>query len=256
MSVYNYALGVCLVITFALTIKSRSGSSRSRANFPEEVKKHQCNFLVAYYISMLADWLQGPYVYALYSSYGFSKDDIAVLFVGGFGASMIFGTFAGSLADRFGRKRACQLYCVLYILSCATKHGKDYWVLMIGRITGGIATSLLFSAFESWMVCESNSRGFDSSVLDDTFSLMYFGNSVAAIVAGLVAQGAADAVALTPLSPGGIWHYGGYCTPFDISAGCLFVALFLITKGWTENYGDSTASSAGGGGDGAASANR
>ena len=38
-------------------------------------------------------------MYALYDLYGFSKDDIAVLFVAGFGSSMIFGTFIGSLAD-------------------------------------------------------------------------------------------------------------------------------------------------------------
>ena len=36
---------------------------------------------------MMGDWLQGPYVYALYSSYGFSQHDIAVLFVAGFGPS-------------------------------------------------------------------------------------------------------------------------------------------------------------------------
>ena len=27
---------------------------------------------------MAGDWLQGPYVYALYDSYGFSQEDIAV----------------------------------------------------------------------------------------------------------------------------------------------------------------------------------
>ena len=75
---------------------------------------------------MTADWLQGPYVYALYSSYGFSKHDIAVLFVGGFGASMLFGTFIGAAADKLGRKRLCQVYCVLYLLSCVTKHARDY----------------------------------------------------------------------------------------------------------------------------------
>lgn len=31
-----------------------------------------------------ADWLQGPYVYALYEYYGFSKTDIGKLFIGGF----------------------------------------------------------------------------------------------------------------------------------------------------------------------------
>ena len=32
-----------------------------------------------YWLMMAGDWLQGPYVYALYSSYGFSQEDIAVM---------------------------------------------------------------------------------------------------------------------------------------------------------------------------------
>lgn len=47
-------------------------------------------------------------------------------------------------------------YCLTYILSCITKHSPQYKILMIGRILGGIATSLLFSAFESWLVAEHN----------------------------------------------------------------------------------------------------
>ena len=46
------------------------------------------------------DWLQGPYVYALYQYYQMSKHDIEVLFVAGFGSSMVFGTFIGSIADK------------------------------------------------------------------------------------------------------------------------------------------------------------
>ena len=49
------------------------------------------------------DWMQGPYVYALYTQYGFEEGAIGKLFVAGFGSSMIFGTFVGGLADRFGR---------------------------------------------------------------------------------------------------------------------------------------------------------
>jgi MFS transporter, MFS domain-containing protein family, molybdate-anion transporter len=46
------------------------------------------------------DWLQGPYVYALYEYYGYQVGDIGRLFIAGFGSSMIFGTLAGSLADK------------------------------------------------------------------------------------------------------------------------------------------------------------
>ena len=132
------------------------------------------------------DWLQGPYVYYLYSTYGFGKRDIGQLFIAGFGSSMLFGTIVGSLADKqwessflfflcsssvcyqrrtyyicvcFGfrdRKRACVTYCIVYILSCITKHSPQYRVLMVGRILGGIATSLLNSAFESWLIAEHN----------------------------------------------------------------------------------------------------
>ena len=47
-----------------------------------------------------ADWLQGPYVYALYASYGFDKSAIGQLFIAGFLSSGVFGTFVGSLADK------------------------------------------------------------------------------------------------------------------------------------------------------------
>ncbi len=46
------------------------------------------------------DWLQGPYVYALYQYYGFDRGQIGRLFIGGFASSMIFGTLVGSLADK------------------------------------------------------------------------------------------------------------------------------------------------------------
>ena len=50
--------------------------------------------------SAAGDWLQGPYVYALYQHYGFDRGDIGRLFIAGFGSSMVFGTIVGSLADR------------------------------------------------------------------------------------------------------------------------------------------------------------
>ena len=46
------------------------------------------------------DWLQGPFVYALYQYYDFDRAAIGQLFIAGFGSSMIIGTLVGSLADR------------------------------------------------------------------------------------------------------------------------------------------------------------
>jgi hypothetical protein len=64
----------------------------------------------------------------------------------------------------------------------------------------------------------------------------------------MLAEAAADAVPLTPVVKGaggaaGIWHYGGFCSPFDLSALFLVIAFFLISSFWGENYGSSESAS-------------
>lgn len=49
--------------------------------------------------SAAGDWLQGPYIYALYEHYGYRVGEIGRFFIAGFGSSMIFGTVVGALAD-------------------------------------------------------------------------------------------------------------------------------------------------------------
>lgn len=153
---------------------------------------------------------------------------------------MIFGTFAGSLADRYGRKNFSIYFCILYILSCITKHFKDYNLLMIGRLTGGISTSLLFSVFESWLVCENNKRGFSNDLLGNIFSFAIFGNSLVAIISGFFAQKAADIKELTQTDFLGFesFNIGGFTAPFDLSICILIIAWIVISFTWNENYGE------------------
>lgn len=205
---------------------------------PPDYLEFQRQFQPVWILAIAADWLQGPYVYALYASYGYSPADIARLFVAGFGSSMVCGTFIGALADAWGRKRCALLYCVLYIASCATKHFNNFELLMVGRVLGGIATSLLFSTFECWMVAEHRIRKFSEGLLRYSFGLMFFVQYLAAIASGILAQAAADAVPLTSVS--GL-SYGGYTAPFDLSAILLVLALPAIALLWSENYGDQEA---------------
>lgn len=204
----------------------------------DKLARFQRLYLPAFLTAMLADWLQGPFVYALYQGYGIDRQHNGYLFVGGFGASAIFGTFVGSAADQFGRKNFALLYCVVYFVHCLTKHMNVFAVLMVGRIMGGISTSLLFSVFDSWLVAESQQRGFDGDQLGNTFSLAYFGSSIAAILAGQLGELAANARPLTEL--GGGLHYGGYITPFDLSNCILVLCMLIILNTWSENYGQNT----------------
>ncbi len=84
---------------------------------------------------------------------------------------MVFGSFIGAITDLIGRRNGCLVYCITYSLSCCTKHFNDFRILAVGRILGGLSTSLLFSVFDSWMISEHFSRGFDDKNLRNTFSL-------------------------------------------------------------------------------------
>ena len=118
-----------------------------------------------------------------------------------------------------------------------TKHVSQFSVLMFGRVTGGISTSLLFNVFESWLVCEHNARGYSPDLLSGTFGLAIFGNSIMAIIAGTLAQFAADFKPLTPpMSSGATLHYGGYCSPFDVSILFLLLCFGALQYLWGENY--------------------
>lgn len=64
------------------------------------------------------------------------------------------GGVLDSVILRRGRKKAALTYVLAYTLGCFTKHWNNFSILLIGRLFCGVATSLLYSAFESWLVAE------------------------------------------------------------------------------------------------------
>eukprot|EP01013_Petalomonas_cantuscygni_P036284 TRINITY_DN659_c0_g2_i1.p1 TRINITY_DN659_c0_g2~~TRINITY_DN659_c0_g2_i1.p1 ORF type:complete len:465 (-),score=99.02 TRINITY_DN659_c0_g2_i1:548-1942(-) len=221
---YYAFLGLCGAVFLAAFLQGHMGRS-SHPTSPQ-FSAFRNTYLAVYLVMMGADWLQGPYVYRLYEFYGFSPKDCGLLFIAGFGSSLVFGVLAGAISDRYGRRLACVLYAVSYILSCLTKHSRDFSILMVGRLLGGFATSILWSAFESWMVAAHRARRFPDEDLGSTFNLQITGNGLVAIVAGIVSQRAVDAFEGHPV------------VPFDLSILLLCVGLVLIISCWDENYGD------------------
>jgi hypothetical protein len=137
MANFPLIFGLSLVLNVAVTFRSSdlfkkymSGRSAESAVVVESEKelaqKKQWEtvlrkYLAVYLLATLSDWLQGPYVYALYADYGFSQHEIAVLFVAGFGSSMVFGSFIGGMADWGGRRNFVILFAIIYAASCVTK---------------------------------------------------------------------------------------------------------------------------------------
>mmetsp|Transcript_27704 Transcript_27704/g.59173 ORF Transcript_27704/g.59173 Transcript_27704/m.59173 type:complete len:497 (+) Transcript_27704:210-1700(+) len=196
-------------------------------------------YLAVYLLAAFSDWLQGPYVYALYDAYGYSQHDIAVLFVAGFGSSMVFGSFIGGMADQGGRRRFVILFSIIYASSCMTKHFKSFSILMLGRLLGGIATSLLFSVFEAWLI-GAHANANVMSHLGKSFSMAQYGNSIVAILAGQIANKAASYAEFKPTSEDSGFYLGGYLGPFDISLISLIICGSLASSLWEENKGESS----------------
>ena len=75
-----------------------------------------------------------------------------------------------------GRKKAALTYVATYTLGCLTKHWNMFGVLLVGRLFCGVATSLLYSAFESWLVAEhfkvrARARPMHAPLLSDALPL-------------------------------------------------------------------------------------
>jgi len=218
------ALAALAYATRYLASKSEEKQiSVSNINF----KSFQKSFFLVYFLALLGDWLQGPYVYKLYAYYGFKESDIAVLYVAGFASSVLFGTCTGPLADIFGRRRVAISFSVIYTFCCLTKLSSSFTVLFVGRIFGGIATSMLFSTFESWYVYEHSERhGYPGEWVGITFSITTFWNGIIAIFAGIISNIGAETLGYGPVAP------------FVVALAPLVLCGVLVIRSWEENYGN------------------
>ena len=231
LELYMYYVGWFMLLTILALITRTITKKHSHDNTTNtdiksiattEYIAFRRHYLLVYLFMVGADWLQGPYVYALYKYYGYDISDIGLLFIIGFGSSMVFGTIVGSAADKYGRKYMCILFGIMYSIACCTKHSHQFSILCIGRLLGGISTSILYSSFESWLVYTHNEFKLEPThgklLLDTTFSTAGMGNSLVAILSGVVASTARDKF--------------GPVAPFDVSMICLIIGSILIVLYW------------------------
>lgn len=161
-------------------------------------------------------------MYSLYkNTHQVPEATIAALFAAGFLCAGVSGTFIGVLTDRFGRKRACQAYCVAYVLSNLTMLSGNIWILMFGRAMGGVSTTILFTAFETWMVSEFHRQDLThtSCSLSSLYGTMSAVNGFIAVGSGVIAQ---TLVAM----------FASEKAPFMASIVCLIVACYFISTLW------------------------
>jgi len=154
-----------------------------------EARRFRRIFLQVYLLVMSAEWPQSPYLYSLFhDEKALAESTVARLYATSYAAAAVSAFFTGFLADRFGRRRACLAFCVLHSLSALSVVFSGLPVLFLGRIAAGIALTLLWTAFESWMVTEHKVReiGRASGELSGMFGIMTTSNCAAAMLGGVL----------------------------------------------------------------------
>ncbi|KAF8623855.1 hypothetical protein AX15_006173 [Amanita polypyramis BW_CC] len=183
-------------------------------------------YLLVYGLVMGSDWLQGPYLYALYrEQYNNPERLVAILFVTGFISAGLAAPFVGIWADRYGRKRLCLTFCVTYAAACLCKLVSFYPLLLFGRVFGGISTAILFSTFEAWLISSATSLSLPQSDLSTIMARATLLNGLVATTAGVVSNEL-------------VKHTGTFKSPFIMAAVVLVLSWIVIKVVWTENYGD------------------
>ncbi|KAL7931044.1 DUF791 domain-containing protein [Trichoderma chlorosporum] len=235
MDFYQVNLAVLVVASMCLFIHRHRAQNNKcrRCGDPQDEDskaaaiKFQRQFLFVYIMVVAADWLQGPYTYAIYKyEKQLEEHTVALLYASGFVSGALSAPFAGQLADHYGRRAACVAYCVCYGITCLTMLSHNVHALYLGRLFGGIATTLLFSVFEAWMITEYHLLQLDESILSlsQVFANMTTTSSITAILSGVLGNGLVQ------------WS-GSRLGPFVASLGCCIGASMLILATWRENYG-------------------
>lgn len=195
-------------------------------NFSETLsmfKDLQRSFFLAYFPMLLADLLQGPYMYRLFDLYNFSQEQITLLFVAGYLSRITFSLLNGYLADHCGRRLSVLFNCFALLMACLAKASPDFSINLLGRVFGGLAT---LSMCEAWYVFEHDTRhGFDPRWKAITFSACAKWKGLLAVVAGLVSQISVEELGLGPLSP------------FMLAILLVVLSMVLVFLRWPENHG-------------------
>ncbi|KAJ4421297.1 hypothetical protein N0V82_003807 [Gnomoniopsis sp. IMI 355080] len=196
----------------------------------DKVSSFRYTFLSIYLVVMSPEWFSGPYLWALLrEEKGLAESMVVALYATAYTSAAISALIVGFLADRFGRRKACLAQCAIHSAACLTVifGGTCLPILFLGRVLAGMALTLLWTVFESWMVTEWNARGLEEEGgggLSEMFAMMTTWNCASAILGGVFCH------CMVSVLGSKLWPFG---TGIVLQA----VAVVLIFRNMNENYG-------------------
>ncbi|KAI8944965.1 hypothetical protein F4801DRAFT_594519 [Xylaria longipes] len=169
-------------------LRRTSVEKRELNPLEDEAREFQRTFLRVYLLVIGSEWLQNPFMYSLFrNEKTLDESTVSTLYISTYLSAAVSAFFTGYLTDRFGRRRACLVFCGIHSLAAISVCFDALPILIAGRVLGGVALTLLWTAFESWMIAEYNERGFargSGLSLTSMFGVMTTSKCITAIVAG------------------------------------------------------------------------
>jgi hypothetical protein len=189
-------------------------------------------YLPVYALGTLGDWMQGGHIYALYQSYGYSITEIGHIFAFGYSSAALLGTFAAAFGDKYGYRLCVIVYGVCYSIECLSMNVASTPVLLAGRLCGGIAYSLLYVSFESWLVAEGHACELPPEYMGHLFATATTVNALSAVLGGALAHvtlrlGRESAERA---------HANVYTSPFNVAIVPLLGCSLLAAVLWRERF--------------------
>lgn len=186
----------------------------------------QRSYFVVYFCFLLADWLNAPYHYKVYNEFKYMREQIAVIYVCGYIASVLFSPIALTLPDKYGRKTLVTLAAIVYCTASMLKCCNSYLALLLSRIFAATSSRVLFSACESWYIYEHlESYDFPSEWVGYTLDQTSKWNGWFSLASGLIGYFFAD-----------VFGFHAYF-PSILAGICLLIGLALSQSRWRENRG-------------------
>lgn len=217
----SYA-AVCLA-TVIMYIKVRS--TEAILITTKEFKIFRNSFLGGYIAVLFVELLSVASFYHVLTNLKLSLEEITDLYIVTIVSSAAFGAVI-EIIDIGSRKSKCIMTALLFAISLFTLYdGSNYELLLLGRVVYGLASVLLHSAFESYLVHENASIGYPEDWLMHSFGVL--AHSMAFVSAGTGSVGQA------------LVGMGGpsACITFSLLV-CIGVALF-ISASWATDISGS-----------------
>jgi MFS family permease len=125
-------------------------------NINEKAISLKIRYLLVYLCTRASIWSKAPYIYLLFNKYhNFTISEIGILYIIDAVCALIFGPITGDLADKYGRRLFCLLYCVCGILSQTMRISGNIPLVYFSQVITGIGAGLISTTFESWINYES-----------------------------------------------------------------------------------------------------